>query len=230
MLPQWKQPGWPRWDISLSWKGLYSGKMRTKIRWIFFAHHKKIIMGEGGRIAVPVHNFWKSISPQWKLLGCPRWDIILNCECPSSTKWEPEIGGYSTYFGISFLLFSYLNCSYFSWRRRKNISETYFSVIINTFNNLTFGIIRINTMISFYSSTYAAWDTLRVLPYIIMCVRKDAWRLKNKKRCLCPWHNFLWGMNRASKKIGNYPQKIIFFGRYNIHCQCSQVAGALEYI
>ncbi len=29
--PQWKQLGWPRWDINLSWEGHHSGKMRKKI-------------------------------------------------------------------------------------------------------------------------------------------------------------------------------------------------------
>ncbi len=72
VLPQWKLLGWPRWDINLSWEGHFSGKMRTKIGWMFFAHHKNLIMGEGGRIAGPVHKLWKSILPQWN------WDNLKN--------------------------------------------------------------------------------------------------------------------------------------------------------
>ncbi len=92
ILPQWKQLGWPRWDINLSWKGPYSGKMRTKIGWVFFAHHKNLIMGEGGRIAAPVHKLWNSILPQWKQLGWPRWDINLSWKGPYSGKMRTKIG------------------------------------------------------------------------------------------------------------------------------------------
>ncbi len=45
-----------RWDINLSWEGPHSGKMRTKIKWMFFAHHKNLIMGDGGRIAAPIYK------------------------------------------------------------------------------------------------------------------------------------------------------------------------------
>ncbi len=37
-------------------EGTHSGKMRTKNGWVFFAHHKNLIMGGGGRIAAPVHK------------------------------------------------------------------------------------------------------------------------------------------------------------------------------
>ncbi len=65
VFPKWKQLGWPRWDINLSWEGHYSGKMRLKIGWEFFAHHKNLIMG-----------VWKSVFPKWKQLGWHRWEKV----------------------------------------------------------------------------------------------------------------------------------------------------------
>ncbi len=45
-----------RWNRNLSWEAPHSGKMRIKIGWIFFAHHKNFIMGGGGRIAPQYKN------------------------------------------------------------------------------------------------------------------------------------------------------------------------------
>ncbi len=59
----------PSWYLPLCWTPLHSVKMRKQIRFIFFAHHKHLIIVEGARIAAPVHTLCISISPQWKQVG-----------------------------------------------------------------------------------------------------------------------------------------------------------------
>ncbi len=66
--------------------------MKTQKGWINFAYHKNHIMGEGDRIAEPVHELLKSIFPQWKQLGQPRWDINLSWKGPYSGKMKTQKG------------------------------------------------------------------------------------------------------------------------------------------
>ncbi len=47
--------------------------MRTKIRWIFFAHNENLIMGGGCRIAVAVHKLLKSIFLRMDLVSAFCW-------------------------------------------------------------------------------------------------------------------------------------------------------------
>ncbi len=60
------EAGRPRWDINLSWKGPHSGKMRTKMGWIFFAHNKKLFMGDVDGKGVVVNILSESNIPQKK--------------------------------------------------------------------------------------------------------------------------------------------------------------------
>ncbi len=53
---KWKLLDWHKWDLNLSSERHFLGKIGAKIGWMLLAHHKNLIMGEGGRIAGPVHK------------------------------------------------------------------------------------------------------------------------------------------------------------------------------
>ncbi len=47
---------WLGGEKNLIWEALYSVKIKSQKRWGNVAHNKNLIMGEGGRIAAPVHK------------------------------------------------------------------------------------------------------------------------------------------------------------------------------
>ncbi len=56
ICPQWKELGWAKRDINLSWEGAYPTKIKTQKDGKILPIIKILLWGGGGRIAAPVHK------------------------------------------------------------------------------------------------------------------------------------------------------------------------------